>query len=427
MTFRPKFLIRDTVRFKSIHLLLHNLLQVRHSENSPAKPATPSSKWLNRNVIGIGTTSLFSDLSHETATTILPVFLSSIGAPPAALGVIEGAADAISSFAKIGAGYYSDKTGKRKPIAVVGYFLTGIAKASFALATAWGHVLIGRSVGWFGRGIRNPVRDTILTESTLPEAYGKTFGFERALDTAGAILGPLTALWLITFLTYRQVFLLTLIPGMLATLVFAFIVKTKVRPPNPELTFRASLKNLPPRFKLFLLAVGIFGMGDFAHTMLILRATQLFSHTTPENASALAISLYVIHNIIYAIASYPAGAIGDRIGKKRVLVGGYLAGGAMSTALILPIDSYSYLLLVFVCAGLYIAIQDSLERAIAAELLPDDLRATGYGALATVNGVGDFVSSTLVGILWTALSPAAGFIYSAVLMFLGALILFRLR
>jgi MFS family permease len=386
-----------------------------------------ASKWLNRNVVGIGTTSLFSDLSHETATTILPVFLSSIGAPPAALGIIEGVADAFSSFAKMGSGYLSDKSGIRKPIAVAGYVLTAIGTASFGFAKTWGDILIGRTVGWFGRGIRNPIRNAILTESTVPEAYGKTFGFERALDTAGAILGPLAALWLVTVFSYRQVFLLTLVPGMIAVFVFAFLVKARLRPPNPELTFRASLKNLPPRFKVFLIAVGVFGMGDFAHSMFILRATEVLTKSDPAKGGELAISLYLVHNVIYGAASYPMGAIADRIGKKRVLLVGYFLGAITSVGLAFPGTAYGYLALVFVVGGFYIAVQDALEKAIAAELLPDELRGTGYGALATVNGIGDFVSSTLVGVLWTAVSPTAGFGFSAVLMLAGAFLLFRLR
>jgi MFS family permease len=400
--------------------------QFAMQEHRPVSNSSPA-RWLNRNVVGIGTTSLFSDLSHETATTILPVFLSSIGAPPAALGIIEGVADAISSFAKMGSGYLSDKSGIRKPIAVAGYLLTALATASFGLAQRWIHILIGRTLGWFGRGIRNPIRDAILTESTVPEAYGKTFGFERALDTAGAILGPLAALWLITFLSYRQVFLLTLAPGMIAVLVFAFIVRAKFRAANPDLTFRASLKNLPPRFKLFLVAVGVFGMGDFAHTLLILRATQVLTPVNHLDASELAISLYVVHNVVYAVGSYPLGALGDKIGKKVVLVGGYFIGAMMSMGLIFHTSSYAYLAILFVLGGFYVAVQDALERAIAADLLPGELRGTGYGTLATVNGIGDFVSSTLVGILWTAVSPAAGFGFSAVLMLAGAFLLFRLR
>lgn len=384
-------------------------------------------RWLSRNIFGIGVTSFFSDLSHETATTILPVFLISIGASASALGIIEGVADALSSFAKIGAGWYSDRTGIRKPIAVIGYFLTGIAKASFAFATSWYHVLAGRAAGWLGRGIRNPIRDAIMAESAPPEAYGRAFGFDRALDTVGAVLGPITALWLVTFLTYRNIFLLTLIPGMLATLVFAVFVRAKTRAPNRELSFALSVKKLPSKFKIFLVGVGIFGMGDFAHTLLILRATEVLRPPNPENAGKLAITLYVIHNIIYAAASYPVGAIADKVGKRGFLALGYLLSAAMCIGFVFSPPSFWYLALLFFVGGFYIAIEDSLERAISADLLPEELRGTGYGALATVNGIGDFISSIIVGILWTTISPAAGFSYAAVLSLLGATVLLRLR
>jgi MFS family permease len=168
-------------------------------------------------------------------------------------------------------------------------------------------------------------------------------------------------------------------------------------------------------------------MGDFAHTLLILRATQVLTPGNPLDAGKLAISLYVVHNVVYALGSYPLGALGDKIGKKVVLVGGYFIGAAMAVGLIFHTSSYAYLAILFVLGGFYIAVQDALEKAMAADLLPDELRGTGYGALATVNGIGDFVSSTVVGLLWTGFSPAAGFGYAAVLMFLGAFILFRLR
>jgi len=146
-----------------------------------------SKRWLNKNIIGMGAASFFSDFCHEMATSILPAFLASIGASAALLGTIEGFADAVSSFAKLGAGYYSDKKGIRKGIAVLGYFLTAIGKASFALAVVWPQVLLGRIVGWFGRGIRGPVRDAMLSASVEKEDTGKAFGFHRAMDTLGAI------------------------------------------------------------------------------------------------------------------------------------------------------------------------------------------------------------------------------------------------
>lgn len=394
------------------------------SGNSPDK----NGRWLNRNIFAIGLTSFFSDLSHETATTILPVFLASIGAPASALGIIEGTADALSSFAKMGSGYWSDRTGIRKPIAVLGYFLTTIGQAVFGLATHWVHVLAGRTLGWFGRGIRGPVRDAIASESTEPQHYGKVFGFDRTLDTLGAILGPSVALALVSLTSYRNIFFLTVIPGFLAVATFGFLVKAKPRRPNHSLSFRQSLRNLPRPFKLFLIGVGIFGAGDFAHTLLILRAAQILTplHGSTE-AGRLAILLYVIHNVIYAAASYPIGAIADRWGKRVFLSVGYFISAVMCAGFLWPSSHFVPLAILFVLAGLFIAIEDSLERAIAAELLPESLRASGYGALATVNGIGDFASSVLVGLLWAHVAPAAGFLYSGALSVAGALVIARLR
>ncbi|MDD5542698.1 MAG: MFS transporter [Acidobacteriia bacterium] len=387
-----------------------------------------STHWLNRNIAAIATTSFFSDLSHETATAILPVFLASIGAAPSALGIIEGVADAISSFAKMGAGYWSDRLGIRKPIAVIGYLFTALGQASFGFATHWTHVLAGRTAGWFGRGIRGPVRDAIASESTEPQHYGKVFGFDRTLDTLGAILGPSTALALVAWTSYRNIFFLTFIPGLLAVLTVGFLVKAKKLPPNPTLSFRQSLRNLPPDFRFFLVGVGIFGAGDFAHTLLILRASQMLTPAHgPATAAKLAISLYLIHNIIYAAASYPVGYLADRFGKRRFLAAGYFISGLMCAGFLFPISHYYYLGILFALAGLFIAIEDALERAIAAELLPAEVRASGYGVLATINGVGDFVSSVVVGLLWAHVSTGAGFLYSGILSIIGAFMIARVR
>src|SRR5690348_697557 len=168
----------------------------------------PKQSWLNRTVLGVGLTSLFSDWSHETGTAILPAFLAAIGAGPAWLGAIEGIADGLSSFTKLAAGHYTDRLKRRKPLAVFGYAFTALATASFAFATHAYHVLLGRSAAWLGRGVRSPARKALLAADTPPEAYGRAFGFERLMDTLGAIVGPLTALWLLqlTAHSYRKVF-----------------------------------------------------------------------------------------------------------------------------------------------------------------------------------------------------------------------------
>jgi MFS family permease len=379
--------------------------------------------WLNRNVLAIGLTSLFSDLSHEVASSILPVFLASLGAAPWALGVIEGVADGVSSFTKLGAGYASDKTGIRKPIAVIGYVLTALATAAIGLATLWFHVLTGRVLAWLGRGGRAPVRDAILVDSIAPEDYGKSMGFERTLDTVGAIIGPALALGLIGLLSYRAVFFLTVIPGLIAAGIFALGVSSRPiqrSPTAPKVSFRG----LPLQFRWFLVAVAIFGIGDFAHTLLILRAAEILGPQIGSGQAAKwAIALYLIHNIIYAGFSTPVGALGDRVGKVKVLSLGYFVAVVMNLGFLLYSTNAFGLVILFGLGGLFIAVEDALERAIAADLLPEHLRATGFGTLAAVNGVGDLVSSAMVGLLWTKVSPAAGFGYAAVLSFLGAIFL----
>ena len=184
----------------------------------------------------------------------------------------------------------------------------------------------------------------------------------------------------------------------------------------------------PNAFRRFLGAVTLFGMGDFAHSLLILRALQLL---TPRygalRGGTIAVALYVFHNVVYAAASYPAGALGDRVGRRGVLAVGYLLAAAMSVGFILVPPHLPELVALFGLAGLYVAIQDTLEKTLAAELLPREIRATGFGVLATVNGIGDFVSSIMVGFLWSAVSPAAGFAYAAVLTTLGGVFILRVN
>jgi len=386
-----------------------------------------NASWFNRNIIGMGAASFLSDLGHEMATAILPAFLISIGGSASALGAIEGIADGISSCVKLGAGWYSDRIGKRKAIAVLGYTLTGLAKGSFALAQSWVHILIGRSVGWFGRGIRSPVRDALLADSVLPSAYGKAFGFHRGMDTAGAVLGPLVAFLLISYITHRQIFLLTLIPGLLSAVVFAFWVKEKPREPNHSLRFWKSYHALPKEFKKFLIGVGIFGIGDFAHTLLILRAVEILEPEYGVRAESLAILLYVFHNVLYALVSFPIGALSDRMGRMWLLAFGYFLSGVMGMGLMFVTGSIGYLVIIFILGGIYIAIEDALEGAIAADLLPQELRGTGYGVLATVNGLGDFFSSLIVGFLWTYASPFYAFGYAAAISLIGSIIIFNLK
>ena len=389
---------------------------------------TNKNKWLNRNIFAMGLTSFFSDFGHEMATAILPAFLVSLGGSAALLGVIEGIADASISGMKLLSGWYSDYIGKRKPFAVIGYLLTAIGVGSFSLAFSWPHVLLSRVIAWLGRGTREPPRDAMLADSTRPEYYGRVFGFHRGMDTLGAIAGPAIAFVLIKSLALRSIFLVALIPSALAFLTIALLVKETRKDSHERAHFLVSMKGLPRNFRFFLIAVGVFGLGNFADSMLILRATELLSPASGAViAGSLAILLYTIHNVFYAALSFPIGVLADKFGKRKVLVFGYLLTGLSSVGFIFSIGNIFYLGLLFVVAGIAIAITDAMERTVAADLLPENLRGTGYGTLATVNGIGDFASSSVVGLLWTAVSPTAGFGYGAALMVAGAVLLFTIR
>jgi MFS family permease len=369
--------------------------------------ATPGTRWLNRTVLGIGLASLCSDVGHEMATTAMPALLAGLGSTSLLLGLIEGIADGVSSFAKLYSGLYSDRLRKRKPLAVVGYFLTASGMASFALATRGWHVLLGRVIGWLGRGARTPVRNVLLTEATTQDTYGRAFGLERAMDSSGAVVGPLIALAIVHEVGVRSVFAYTFIPGALAALLIAAVVRERPHEPQPHARLLAGVRALPGPFRRFLAGVGVAGLGDFSNTLLILWATQAW---TPRlgyaRATTLAMSFYVGFNVVYTFSCYVAGALADRFRKNGVLAAGYVIASIPAVALLLPGASLAKFAVVFGVSGVYMGFWETVEGSTAAEYLPPAVRGVGFGALATVNGIGDLVSSITVGVLWT-ISPAA--------------------
>lgn len=388
-------------------------------------------RWLNRTVLGVGLSSLFSDWSHETATAILPAFLAIIGAGPAWLGVIEGVADGLSSAGKLAAGHYTDRLRRRKPLAVSGYIFTAIATASFGLATHAAHVLAGRAAAWLGRGIRSPAKKALLAADVPPAAYGRAFGLERFMDTLGAIFGPIAALWLLqlTGHAYRRVFLYTLIPGMVAAASFWLLVRERPMAPKEKKNFLTGLQTLPVSFRKFLLGVGIFGAGDFSHTLLILYATKMLADQYgTTRAASLAVILYTLHNIFYAASAYFSGWLSDHVPRRpAVLAGGYAL--AVVTALLLASGTQTLWLLGVISslAGLYIGTEEALEDSVTAEIVGREQHGMAFGALAAVNAVGDFVSSMIVGALWSAFGPGVAFGFSAVLFTAGAILVLRFR
>ena len=229
---------------------------------------------------------------------------------------------------------------------------------------------------------------------------------------------------------FRLVLWLSVIPGVLAVLAFLTLVADPEESPNPALRLLTSLRALPSRFKRYLVAIGVFGAGDFSHSLLILAATQLLTPTMGiVRAAQMAGLLYVWRNVVQIAISFPVGALADRIGHARVLVGGYVLGAVTAAltavAFSMRVSSLPLLAAIFAVAGVYIAVQDALESTVAAELVPGDMLSTGYGALGTVNGVMKFISSSMIGIAWTAGSPVLSFAIAATLMLAGTLALAR--
>jgi MFS family permease len=352
-----------------------------------------------------------------------------MGAAAAWLGLIEGISDGLSSVAKMASGVYTDKLQRRKPIAVIGYVVTALGTASFGFATNAWHVLSARAAAWLGRGVRTPVRKALLAAAVTKETYGRAFGFERMMDTIGAIIGPVTALGLLELLHhhYRGLFALTLIPGLAAAAVIAILVKEKERKPVPHISFGQRLRLLPAAYRKFAVAVGLFGAGAFAHTLLILLAVQKL---TPALGSAraanVAVALYVLHNIFSASFAFIGGWLGDRFPKHMLLAIGYLMSAAMCLCIIFAPANIETLALIFILGGTNVALEDTLEDSLCAELVTQENHGVAFGTLATINGIGDFLSSIIVGGLWTAVGTRAAFGYSAALSLAGATLVLML-
>lgn len=389
--------------------------------------ASGRAAWLNRTTLGVSLASLFSDISHELATAVLPAVLVTLGAGPAALGLIEGSADGLSALAKLWGGVAADRARKRKPLASIGYLVTAVGTAGIGLCAAAWQVMACRVVAWIGRGSRSPARDVLMAEGAAPEVHGRAFGMERAGDAAGAVLGPLLAMFLLARgVEPRHLVLVSLAPGLVAFLCMAWLVVERPHVPRPaRFNLRAELAGTGRLFRRYLLGILVFGAGDFSRTLLILYATQ---HITGSlfslRGATAAVALYVLHNAVSASAAFPIGALADRIGHRRVIVGGYVLAAATTAAFAAAPPAPYWLLFLFVCSGVYIACEEVAEKSYAASLLSAGRRGAGMGLLAATNGIGDMASSALVGSLWSLLpDPGWGFAAAASLQLTGALMI----
>jgi MFS family permease len=387
----------------------------------------------NRSVVGIGLGSLLSDTGHEMATAALPGFLSSIGAPAAALGAIEGVADSALSVSKLAGGAVADRPGvERKAVTAGGYTLTALGHGAFALANSWPFVAVARAGSWVARGGKAPARDALLAGSVPEEQLGRAFGVERAMDSLGAVIGPLMAAPLIVAVGYRWLFGISIVPGLLAALAVLLLVREVPRIASTGHAAVSSMGDLvrtPGPYRRLLAGVGLYGLGNFSATLLILRATDLLHQAgrSLDYAAAVAVLLYAAHNAANSLVAYPAGAVADRMGRRHVLIAGILLFAAACVVFAFGPTNLVLLALLFAAIGSSTALVETGEGSHAAELLHDSVRGRGFGLLGLVDGIGDLVSSVLVGVLWTVTAPAWGFAYAAGLSAVGALTLIGAR
>jgi len=403
----------------------------------PSDPATagaiddPGAPWLTPCVRGIGLASLLSDIGHEVPTALLPSFLTTtLGAPVVVLGLIEGIADAISGITKVIGGALADDPNRRRSVAVGGYTLTAILSALIGLATSVWMVGVLRAGSWAARGIRGPSRNALLADAVHPSAFGRAYGFERAMDNLGSVIGPIVALTLVALIGIREAILLSVIPGSLAALAIVYAVRNLERPKERHtapirLVVRPLLHGQLGRL---LLGVSLFEVGNMAATLLILRATQLLTPDRGQDAAVtLAITLYVGYNLAGTLAAIPAGRIADRVGARMVFASG-VALLALAYALFAAAGpSVPVLALAFILAGVAIGAVETGENAAVAGLAPGHQRGSAFGLLAGIQSLGDFVASAVIGLVWTILGPAVAFGVAVLAMLASLVSLVSLR
>lgn len=387
------------------------------------------SKWLTPGVRGIGGASFLADLGHEVPTALLPSLLTAtLGAPASALGLIEGVADGLAGAAKLGGGALADDPERRRLVAVGGYASTAILSGLIGTAGSALQVGILRAGAWTARGLRVPSRNALLADVVPASAYGRAYGFERAMDNLGAIGGPLLALGLVAAFGTRTAILVSIIPGLLAALAIIYAIRNTGRPRQRERQpIRVRVRPvLRGRLGGLMVGVAFFEVGNIAATLMILRATDLLQPGRGhDSAVQVALLLYVAYNTAATVASIPAGRFGDRRGLVRVLAGGV---GCFALAyLVLAVTSAAIplLLLGFVLAGVAIGCVETAEHAAVATLASEELRGSAFGLLAAVQSFGNFIASAVAGLLYAAVSPSAAFIFATSLMLISLCALMR--
>ena len=386
-----------------------------------------TARWLTGSVLAISLASLFSDACYEGIIPLLPSFIVSLGGGPFALGLMEGLADGIAFPFKLAGGILADRTHKRRGWTMAGYVGVGIFMPAIALMHSVAGVIGMRATAWASRGFRGPIRDTLLVDNTDKHYVNRAFGFQRALDTVGAVIGPAVAMGLVAaHWPVQHAIMLGIIPGLLAGAMYFFVREPRRTAPARE-PLHLALAGLPARFFRYLVAAGVFGVGNFSPTLLVLVAIRaLTPHVGPTLAVTYATGLYLGHNALQAASSYPASVASERIGSGRLLALAFAIFAAVGGVLAFASTSIPAVIVAFAMSAVSVAIIEPMEGTFATELLPGPRRGTGFGVLASVNGIGDFLSSAGVGLVWQTFGATAAFGASGAICALGMALLLPL-
>jgi MFS family permease len=362
-------------------------------------------KGARRNIFFLGLVSFFNDFASEMIYPLLPLFLTVVlKAGAASLGIIEGVAETTASLLKFFSGYWSDKYRKRKPIFASGYAVSNAVRPLIGVAGTWWYVLLLRFSDRIGKGIRTAPRDALMADSADEKKRGTVFGFQRAMDNAGAIMGPLAAAILLPILhnDLRTLFLLSAIPGLLALIVvFFFVREVKPKKSPARLSIKDGLKGVDANFRYYLLVVLVFTLGNSSDAFLLLRASD--AGITEAHIPIL----WMVLSVVKAVTGIPGGYVSDKIGRKRVIIAGWAVYAAIYVAFAFVTTS-SGIWLLFGLYGIYFGLTEGAERALVADLVTEDRRGTAYGLFNLTVGVAALPSSIVFGFVW----QYAGFEYA---------------
>lgn len=370
--------------------------------SSMTPPAAPpqAETWLTPAVKGFSAASFFSDFGHELATALIPGFLTALGAPPIALGLVEGVSLLAQSAAGLWGGALADHSPRRQRWVVVGYLATAL-KALMALVFFWPWIVVIRTLAWTGRGMRGPIRSTLLAEE-VPEAHrGRAYGFREAWDTAGAVLGPVAALLLVATLGSRTLLAWSAVPGALAVVVVLWWVRDH-RPPRPHAAVRTAVS---PAYRRGLLALAQFQVGWVAPTLFILRVERAL----PHNGVVTAILLYVVFNVFYAACAYPAGIWADKMGAGAVLWMAGALGVVTLAGFALPGVHVLLWGVLFAAAGAVTAGWESARQPWMLGRMTTGERGRGFGRVEASLGVSQLIANVAVAGIWTLVGPTWAF------------------